>query len=198
MTTGMPRHINFPAKYQEKFTGKATAAKALQADRLSWDDVRKLRDIWPGKLVIKGIMREADAKKAVDYGVDGIVISNHGGRSMDSAPSPLEVLPGIAKAVGDQTTVIVDSGIRRGSDIVKCLALGAQAVMAGRAMLYGVGAGGQAGVSKAIAILHQELRRTMAYVGCSRVEDITAEVLWLGPERLPTPQRERPLSEYSP
>jgi (S)-mandelate dehydrogenase len=181
MTTGMPRHINFPAKYQDKFTGKATAAKALQADQLSWDDVRKLRDIWPGKLVIKGIMRESDAKKAVDHGVDGVVISNHGGRSMDSAPSPLEVLPGIAKAVGDRTTVIVDSGIRRGSDIVKCLALGAQVVMAGRAMLYGVGAGGEAGVSKAIAILHQEMRRTMAYVGCSRVGDITADVLWRSP-----------------
>ncbi|HEY4136588.1 MAG TPA: alpha-hydroxy acid oxidase [Alphaproteobacteria bacterium] len=183
-TTGMPRHINFPAKYQEKFTGKATVAKALQADQLSWDDVRKLRDIWPGKLVLKGILRESDAQKAADHGVDGIVVSNHGGRSMDSAPSPLEVLPGIAKAVGGKTTVIVDSGIRRGSDIVKCLALGAQAVMAGRAMVYGVGAGGEAGVSKAIAILHQELRRTMAYVGCTRTGDITADVLWRGVERL--------------
>jgi isopentenyl diphosphate isomerase/L-lactate dehydrogenase-like FMN-dependent dehydrogenase len=134
-------------------------------------------------------MREADAQKAVDYGVDGVVISNHGGRSMDSAPSPLEVLPSIAKAVGGQTNVIVDSGIRRGSDIVKCLALGAHAVMAGRAMLYGVGAGGEAGVSKAIAILHQELRRTMAYVGCSRIGDITAEVVWRGSERVPTPLR---------
>ncbi|RXZ36796.1 alpha-hydroxy-acid oxidizing protein [Oxalobacteraceae bacterium CAVE-383] len=177
---GMPRHVNFPDKYQHKFTGKATAAKALQADRLGWEDVDRLREIWPGKLIVKGVMRVDDARQAVARGVDGIVVSNHGGRSMDSAPSTLEVLPGIAAAVGDRTTVLVDSGIRRGSDIVKCLALGAKGVLTGRATLYGVGAGGEAGAAKALAILKAEMRRTMAYVGCQRVEQLSDDVIWRG------------------
>jgi isopentenyl diphosphate isomerase/L-lactate dehydrogenase-like FMN-dependent dehydrogenase len=180
MTTGMPRHINFPEKYQHKFTGKATIAKDLQTDKLGWDDIARLRDIWPGKLIIKGIMRIDDAQQAVAYGMDGIVISNHGGRSMDSAPSTLDVLPGIAAAVGDRTTVLVDSGIRRGSDIVKCLALGAKGVLTGRATLYGVGAGGESGAVKALDILNAEMRRTMAYTGCRRVDQLSGDVIWRG------------------
>ena len=181
LATGMPRHVNFPEKYQQKFTGKATVAKALQADKLAWDDVDRLREVWPGKLIIKGIMRVGDAQQAVARGVDGIIVSNHGGRSMDSAPSTLEVLPGIAAAVGDRTTVLVDSGIRRGSDIVKCLAFGAKGVLTGRATLYGVGAGGEPGASKALNILKAEMRRTMAYVGCQRVEQISDDVVWRRP-----------------
>lgn len=177
---GMPRHVNFPEQYQHKFTGKATAAKALQADKLGWEDVDRLREIWPGKLIIKGVMRIDDAQQAVARGVDGIVVSNHGGRSMDSAPSTLDVLPGIAAAVGDRTTVLVDSGIRRGSDIVKCLALGAKGVLTGRATLYGVGAGGEAGAAKALGILKTEMRRTMAYVGCQRVAQLSDDVIWRG------------------
>jgi (S)-mandelate dehydrogenase len=179
-TTGMPRHVNFPEQYQHKFTGRASVAKALQADKLGWEDVDRLREIWPGKLIIKGVMRVDDALQAVARGVDGIVVSNHGGRSMDSAPSTLDVLPGIAAAVGDRTTVLVDSGIRRGSDIVKCLALGAKGVLTGRATLYGVGAGGEAGAAKALAILKAEMRRTMAYVGCQRVEQLSDDVIWRG------------------
>jgi (S)-mandelate dehydrogenase len=177
---GMPRHVNFPEQYQHKFTGKATVAKALQADKLGWEDVDRLREIWPGKLIIKGVMRIDDAQQAVARGVDGIVVSNHGGRSMDSAPSTLDVLPGIAAAVGDRTTVLVDSGIRRGSDIVKCLALGAKGVLTGRATLYGVGAGGEAGAAKALGILKAEMRRTMAYVGCQRVAQLSDDVIWRG------------------
>jgi (S)-mandelate dehydrogenase len=180
VTTGMPRHINFPEKYQEKFTGKASIAKNLQSDKMGWDDLARLRDIWSGKLIIKGIMHVDDAKLAAAYGMDGIVVSNHGGRSMDSAPSTLEVLPGIAAAVGDRTTILVDSGIRRGSDIVKCLALGAKGVLTGRATLYGVGAGGEPGAVKALDILKSEMRRTMAYVGCQRVDQLTPDVIWRG------------------
>jgi (S)-mandelate dehydrogenase len=180
MTTGMPRHVNFPEKYQQKFTGAAAGARSLQADQLNWEDVERLREIWPGKLIIKGIMRPDDALKAVVRGVDGIVVSNHGGRSMDISPATLDVLPGIVAAVGNKTTVLVDSGIRRGSDIVKCLALGAKGVLAGRAMLYGVGAGGEAGVAKALAILADEMRRTMAYVGCQRVDQVTEDIIWRG------------------
>jgi (S)-mandelate dehydrogenase len=179
-STGLPTHINFPEKYQHKFTGNATNAKALQADKLGWDDLDRLREIWPGKLIIKGIMRVDDAQQAAARGVDGIIVSNHGGRTMDSAPSTLDVLPGIAAAVGDKTTVLVDSGIRRGSDIVKCLALGAKGVLTGRATLYGVGAGGEAGASKALDILKAEMRRTMAYVGCPRVDQLSDDVIWRG------------------
>lgn len=179
-TTGMPVHANYPEQYQGKITGKASSAKALRADQVSWADVDRLREIWPGKLVVKGIMRVDDAQRALDHGVDGIVVSNHGGRNMDSAPSTLDVLPGIAAAVRDRTTLFVDSGVRRGSDIVKCLALGAHAVLTGRATLYGIGAGGEPGAAKALAILKDEMRRTMAYIGRQRVSDVSGDDVWLG------------------
>jgi isopentenyl diphosphate isomerase/L-lactate dehydrogenase-like FMN-dependent dehydrogenase len=161
-------------------TGKASQAKALRADSVSWDDVNRLRDLWPGKLIIKGIMRPDDACMAVERGADAIVISNHGGRNLDSAPSTLDVLPGIVKAVDKRATVIVDSGVRRGSDLVKCLALGADFVLTGRATLYGTAAGGQDGAAKALAILKDELRRTMSYVGCPTIGEINGDVLWEG------------------
>src|SRR5918998_1960613 len=119
---GLPSYVNFPEKYQQRYTGRAAPAKAMRADKVGWEDVDRLRDMWPGKLIIKGIMREDDARKAVARGVDGIVVSNHGGRNMDSAPATLDVLAGIVAAVGNKTTVIVDSGVRRGSDIVKGVA----------------------------------------------------------------------------
>jgi isopentenyl diphosphate isomerase/L-lactate dehydrogenase-like FMN-dependent dehydrogenase len=183
MTTGMPTHANYPRQFQTSVTGAASQAKALRADMVGFDDIDRLREIWPGKLIIKGIMRPDDAEKCVARGVDGIVVSNHGGRNMDSAPSTLDVLPGIVRAVGDKTTVIVDSGVRRGSDLVKCLALGAKLALTGRATLYGIGAGGQAGADKALAILKDELRRTMSYVGRARTADIDADVLWRGEPR---------------
>ena len=179
-TTGMPTHANYPPQFQTSVTGAASQAKALRADMVSFDDIDRLREIWPGKLIIKGIMRPDDAEKCVARGVDGIVVSNHGGRNMDSAPSTLDVLPGIVRAVGGKTTVIVDSGVRRGSDLVKCLALGAKLALTGRATLYGIGAGGQAGADKALAILKDELRRTMSYVGRARTADIDGDVLWRG------------------
>lgn len=180
MTGGMPEHVNYPEKYRGKITGKASQAKALRADKVSWADVDRLRDIWPGKLVIKGIMRADDARRALDHGADGIVVSNHGGRNMDSAPATLDVLPEIAAAVRGRTTIFVDSGVRRGSDIVKCLALGAHAVLTGRATLYGIAAGGEAGAAKALAILKDEMRRTMAYIGRQRVAEVSADDLWNG------------------
>src|SRR5882757_5680868 len=179
-TTGMPRHVNYPKQYQAKFTGGG-GAKAQHANKLSWADADRLRAIWPGKLVIKGIMRVEDAEEAVRRGVDGIVISNHGGRNMDSAPSPLEVLPAIAQAVRGRTTIFVDSGVRRGSDIVKALALGADCVLAGRATLYGVATAGQVGVEKALGILKKEMLQTMAYIGRQRVDEISSDDLWNGP-----------------
>ena len=177
---GMPRHENYPPQYQGKVTGKASQAKALRADAVSWEDVDRLRDLWPGKLIIKGIMRPDDAARAVEHGADGVVVSNHGGRNLDSAPSTLDVLPRIVRAVDGKASVIVDSGVRRGGDLVKCLALGADFVLTGRATLYGTAAGGEAGAAKAMAILKDELRRTMAYVGCPTIDAITDDVIWKG------------------
>jgi isopentenyl diphosphate isomerase/L-lactate dehydrogenase-like FMN-dependent dehydrogenase len=182
---GMPRHVNYPEGYRTPITGNVARMRntgknptTRRADAVSWDDVDRLRDIFPGKLLIKGIMRVDDALKATEHGVDGIVVSNHGGRNMDSAPATIAVLPKIVEAVGDRMTVIVDSGVRRGSDIVKCLALGADAVLAGRATLYGTAAGGEAGAAKAIAILKDEMKRTMAYIGAQRTSEITGDAIW--------------------
>lgn len=187
MNGGMPKHVNYPPGYQMPITGNVAKLRntgknpiTRRADMVSWDDVDRLRDIFPGKLLIKGIMRPDDAAKAIEHGVDGIVVSNHGGRNMDSAPATIDVLPGIVEAVGGRMSVIVDSGVRRGSDIVKCLALGADAVLAGRATLYGTAAGGREGAGKAIKILKDEMKRTMAYVGTQRTSDISADVLWRG------------------
>lgn len=182
---GMPEHVNYPEQFRTSITqgGEKKGApktKAMRADKVSWEDVDRLRDIWPGKLIIKGIMRVDDAQRAVEQGADAIVVSNHGGRNMDSAPATIAVLPGIVAAVGDRTEVIVDSGVRRGSDIVKCLALGAKAVLTGRATLYGTAAGGQAGAEKALSILKNEMRRTMAYVGVQRPRDINNDIIWRG------------------
>jgi (S)-mandelate dehydrogenase len=179
---GMPEHVNYPERFQSRFTGGASRkgghATSLRADKVSWEDVDRLRDIWPGKLIIKGVMRADDAQRAVAHGADAIVVSNHGGRNLDSAPATIAVLPKIVAAVGDKAEVIVDSGVRRGSDVVKCLALGAKAVLTGRATLYGVAAGGQAGAEKALAILKDEMKRTMAYIGAQRTTDIGADAIW--------------------
>ena len=119
---------------------------------------------------------------AAELGVDGLIVSNHGGRNLDSARSSLEVLPEVAKAAGDRAIIILDSGIRRGSDIVKAVALGAKAVLTGRATLYGTAAGGEAGAAHAIALLKSELDKTMAYEGCCTIDEI-------GPDILAAPQR---------
>ena len=138
----------------------------------SWRDVAWLRDAWQGALVIKGIQTVADARIAADHGCDAIVVSNHGGRQLDGAPPALDLVAPVKDAVGDRVAVICDGGVRRGGDIVKALALGADACMAGRAYLYGLGAGGEAGVDYAIELLAEEMNRTMALIGCTSVAQI--------------------------
>ena len=138
----------------------------------SWRDVAWLRDAWQGSLVIKGIQTVADARIAADHGCDAIVLSNHGGRQLDGAPPALDLVAPVADAVGDRIALICDGGVRRGGDIVKALALGADACMAGRAYLYGLGAGGEAGVDYAISLLAEEMSRTMALIGCASVAEI--------------------------
>lgn len=146
---------------------------------LSWRDVEWLRSVWHGPIVIKGIQSVADAVDAAAEGVDAIVVSNHGGRQLDSAPATLDLIPPIADAVGDGLEIIVDGGIRRGADIVKALALGARAAMAGRAYLYGLGAGGERGVAQVLETLDAGVRRTMTLVGAATVADLSREhVSW--------------------
>ena len=177
-TIGMPRNENYPDPFRRPVTSDASTKEVMRQDTLCWDDIKIFRDKWPGVLMVKGINRPDDAVKAIEYGVEGIIVSNHGGRNMDSAVASLDALPEIAEAVGDRGTVILDSGVRRGSDIVKALALGAKAVLTGRATLYGTAVGGQAGAGHAISVLRNEMDKTMAYTGCRNVDEITSDIFF--------------------
>jgi L-lactate dehydrogenase (cytochrome) len=143
---------------------------------LNWSDLEWIRGLWPGKLVLKGVMSVADAKLAVANGIDSLIVSNHGGRQLDGAPAALDMLPDIVEAVGDRCEVLFDSGIRSGQDILKALALGARACFIGRAFLYGLGAAGEAGVVKVIDIMRRELDVTLGLVGLRSVHELTPEV----------------------
>jgi isopentenyl diphosphate isomerase/L-lactate dehydrogenase-like FMN-dependent dehydrogenase len=145
--------------------------------RLSWADVDWVRQQWGGKLILKGIMEVEDAKLAVEHGADAIVVSNHGGRQLDGAPSSIDALPPIVAAVGDKTEVWMDGGIRSGQDVLKAWALGARGTMIGRAMVYGLGAMGEAGVTKALQILHKELDVTMAFCGHTQLGNVDRTIL---------------------
>ncbi|MBI3915540.1 MAG: alpha-hydroxy-acid oxidizing protein [Betaproteobacteria bacterium] len=169
---GMPTRVNFPDELKGKITSAYGGSKETRNDSLNWDDLKALRDIWPGKLLVKGLLHPDDASKSLEYGADGIIVSNHGGRNCDAAPAPIEVLPEIVKAVGDRTTVLFDSGVRRGSDVVKALALGAKMVLIGRSTLYGTAAAGHAGATRALDIYRGEISRGMAQISCNRVSEI--------------------------
>jgi L-lactate dehydrogenase (cytochrome) len=144
---------------------------------LSWKDVEWIKSIWPGKIILKGILDVEDAKTAVKLGADAIVVSNHGGRQLDGAPSSIAALPAIADAVGNDSEILFDGGIRTGSDMVRALALGARACLVGRAYVYGLGAGGKNGVVQAIDILKKELSVTMALTGVNRIAEIGPQVI---------------------
>jgi L-lactate dehydrogenase (cytochrome) len=144
---------------------------------LNWKDVEWIKNVWPGKIIIKGILDVEDARTAVKLGADAIVVSNHGGRQLDGAPSSISALPAIAQAVGSDTEVLFDGGIRTGADLLRALALGARACLIGRAYVYGLGAGGKAGVAKAIDILQKELSVAMALTGTTRISDVGPQVL---------------------
>jgi L-lactate dehydrogenase (cytochrome) len=144
---------------------------------LNWDDVRWIRKLWPGKLILKGVVDVEDARLAVGTGADAIVVSNHGGRQLDGAPSSIAALPRIAEAVGGKTEVLFDGGIRSGQDVIRALALGARACLIGRAFVHGLGAGGEAGVAKAIEIIQKEMDVTMALTGRRTVAEIDRTVL---------------------
>jgi L-lactate dehydrogenase (cytochrome) len=147
---------------------------------LNWRDIDWIRKLWPGKLVLKGILDVDDAKTAVAAGADGIVVSNHGGRQLDGAPATIRVLPEIASAVGDRTEVLFDGGIRSGQDVMKALALGARGCLIGRAYLYGLAALGEAGVRKALDIIRQEIDITMMLTGLRDLKKVPREILYEG------------------
>jgi L-lactate dehydrogenase (cytochrome) len=144
---------------------------------LSWKDVEWLASLWPGKMILKGILDVEDARIAAKSGAAALVVSNHGGRQLDGAPSSISVLPAIADAVGSSIEILFDGGIRSGQDIMRAIALGARACLSGRAYIYGLGAGGQAGVARAIEILRKELDVSMALSGVSRVGDIDRRMI---------------------
>ena len=150
-----------------------------QFDRsLNWDDVAKVIEEWGGPFAIKGILSPEDARQAVAVGASAVMIGNHGGRQLDSVPAPVDCIVPILDAVGDRLEVILDGGVRRGTDVIKALALGARACMIGRAYLYGLAAGGQAGVERALWILREELERDMVLLGCPGVRELNREFLF--------------------
>ncbi len=177
---GVPRFENIvkfmPPEAKTAKGGVAIFPK-LFAPEISWDEVAWLREKWPRKLILKGILNAADAIRAAELGCDGIIISNHGGRQLDSCVAPIEVLPEIVEAVGDKMTIIVDSGFRRGIDVLKAIALGANAVMIGRATLFGLAAGGHNGVNHALSILTTEIDRALGQLGCNSINDLNPEML---------------------
>jgi isopentenyl diphosphate isomerase/L-lactate dehydrogenase-like FMN-dependent dehydrogenase len=180
-TTGMPRYENYPSELRNKITARPMGKSMLRNDSLTWDDLRMLRKIWPHTLIVKGILHPRDAILAADCGADGVIVSNHGGRNLDSSMAPIDVLPEVVDAVGKRITVIVDSGFRRGSDVVKALALGAKAVLTGRPTLYGTAVAGEAGAARAIGIFREEIDRVLALLGCPSIAALSRDCLVLPP-----------------
>ena len=176
---GLPLFENYPPEVKARVKAAPMGRAMKLNDALNWDDIREMRNLWPGTLMLKGVLHPDDAKQAADCGVDGVIVSNHGGRVVDGALAPIEALPPMLDAVGKRMTVMVDSGYRRGSDIVKAMALGAHAVLVGRATLYGTAAAGEAGATRALTILHEEIDRVLALVGCTSIEELHRDLLAL-------------------
>lgn len=166
-----------PGRGVEKATTLAMTAREQMDAGVTWDDLAWMVEEWGGPFSIKGVLRPEDAVRAVDAGVRGIIVSNHGGRQLDHAPAAIDVLPEIVDAVRDRGEVILDGGIRRGTDVVKALALGARACMIGRPYLYGLAAGGQAGVERALELLRSEVHLAMMLLGCTSVKALNRSFL---------------------
>src|SRR5438874_2993204 len=164
-------------KISDDITSLSTWINSQFDTSLNWKDIEWIRSIWPGKLILKGILDVEDAELAAKTGAQAIVVSNHGGRQLDGAPSSIEVLPEIAEAVGDKMEIMFDGGIRSGQDVMRALALGAKSCMIGRAYAHGLGAGGEAGVAKAIDIIRNELNVTMGLCGVNTIAEIDDHVL---------------------
>ncbi len=180
LSQGMPQFVNFADFLPPggaSAIGGSTIIPTLFAPDITWDDIAWLRGLWDRKLLIKGVLSVPDAERAASLGCDGVILTNHGGRQLDYCVAPFEMVGDISTAVGNRMSVIVDSGFRRGTDIAKALALGADAVMLGRATLYGLAAGGQAGVQRALEILTGELDRTLGHLGVNSVAELGPHLL---------------------
>jgi L-lactate dehydrogenase (cytochrome)/(S)-mandelate dehydrogenase len=174
-TTGMPRYENYPTEVKSRITALPMGRSMMVTDSLTWEDLRVLRKLWPHTLMVKGVLRPQDAVLAADCGADAVIVSNHGGRAVDSTRAPIEVLPEVVDAVGKRMTVLVDSGFRRGADVIKGLALGAKAVLIGRAPLYGTAVAGAAGAARAIEIYRDEIDRMLALIGCPGIAALSRD-----------------------
>ncbi|MGO4169973.1 alpha-hydroxy acid oxidase [Novosphingobium sp. YAF33] len=170
---GLPQFANYPAEVGGRVTGKV--ARVTNSASVDWKDVEALRRRWPGKLVVKGLLHPEDARLAVEHGVDGIAVSNHGGRNFDSSPPAIAALPAVVDAVAGRATVLFDSGVRRGADVIKALALGADAVMVGRATLYGCAAAGERGAAHALSLLANEIDVAMAMLGIAALDELNRD-----------------------
>jgi (S)-mandelate dehydrogenase len=179
MQNGLPGMANLEGYPFSATTGTdiVTAVGREMDAGLDWEYIKRLRDLWPGKLLLKGVERVDDAERAVTVGCDGVVVSNHGGRQLDGAAATLDALPEISKAVGRKTTVLLDGGVRRGVDILKARALGAQAVLTGRATLFGAMAGAEPGARRALEILSTELVRAMQLCGVRSPGEIASDLI---------------------
>ena len=175
LTGGLPQFANYPSEIGDKIS-KGVSRQANSAS-VSWDDIKELRRRWPKTLVLKGVLNRDDALLAVEHGIDGIIVSNHGARNFDASPASIDVLAEIVDAVGGRMSVIFDSGVRRGTDVLKAVAIGADAVMIGRATLYGAAAGGQAGAARAIDILKEEISIAMAMLGVTSLGQVDRGLL---------------------
>ena len=181
MGSGMPEFANFPQEIRTDLRGNSKGGGVVvpKNESQTWEHIRTLREMWPdGPLIVKGILHPQDARNAIDCGADGIVVSNHGARTLDGAVSPMQVVQAIAAEVNKQATILLDSSVMRGSDIVKALALGADAVMIGRATLWGIAADGQPGAALALDILKSEIDRVMAYLGCRTIGEIDERIIY--------------------
>jgi len=177
LDSGVPRYVNDDSNNEGKVIDNPLLSFQSGREALNWEDLRWLREIWPRKLFVKGLAHPEDALSAARLGADGVFVGNHGGRQLDGAVSPLEMLPEIRAAVGPDLVVILDGGIRRGSDVVKALALGANMAFAGRAVLYGLAAGGEAGVGHALGLLRSEVDRVIGLLGCLSIAELGARHL---------------------
>lgn len=189
LSRGVPSFGNLlealPPEHRNLAAAATWSRDEIDAD-LDWEKLAWVRSLWPGKLLVKGVLSADDAELAHAAGADGIVLSNHGGRQLDGAVSPMSVLPDVAARLGGKTTILIDSGFRRGTDIVKALALGADGVLLGRATLYGLAAGGETGAARALAILSEEVKRTMALLGRPSLAALDPSCLKEGPGLLST------------
>ncbi len=175
--SGMPKFENHPPEMRTTITGFSSSRSASRCEDLSWDDVRSLRELWKGQLILKGILRADDAVQAADMGADAIVVSNHGARCVDSAMAPIDALPAIVAALNGRMRILLDGGIRRGSDVLKATALGADGVMLGRPTLFGTALGGSEGAAHALTILRTEIERELGLCGCKHVSEFGADML---------------------